>query len=62
MKKSIAINLRNRLASLSMEFMSYGLIREGSLSSDLREEVQKELRTVVAKLDKILIKPVKNDV
>ena len=62
MKKSIAINLRNRLASLSMEFMSYGLIREGSLSSDLREEVQKELKAVVAKLDKILIKPVKNDV
>lgn len=62
MKKSIAINLRNRLASLSMEFMSYGLIREDSLSSDLREEVQKELRTIVAKLDKILIKPVKNDV
>lgn len=62
MKKSIAINLRNKLASLSMEFMSYGLIREGSLSSDLREEVQKELMAIVAKLDKILIKPVKKDV
>lgn len=62
MKKSIAINLRNRLASLSMEFLSYGLIREGSLSPDLREETRKKLMAIVAKLDKVLIKPVKKNV
>lgn len=62
MKKSVALNLRNRLASLGMEFMSYGLIREGSLSADIREEMQKRIRAIVTKLDKILIKPVKKNV
>lgn len=62
MKKSVAINLRNKLSSLGMEFMSYGLIREGSLSSDIREEMQKTIRAMVTKLDKILIKPVKKNV
>ena len=48
--------IRNSLASLAMDFQSCGIIHEGKLTEAQRDEFTNDIRKIVQKLDKIILK------